>query len=123
MPPRHRSRKSPGAQPLTGQRDQYLALMVGQGAADAAGLLSLSLHWPGGKQSPNFASKRSAFSCDQPGCALPTTFQPPAQGGLPGARRALPSTVSTSTSVTPGARSPTTVTDLPTYALSGCLSP
>ncbi len=27
MPPHRRSRKSPGAQPLTSQRDQYLALM------------------------------------------------------------------------------------------------
>lgn len=38
-----------------------------QGAEDAAGLFGFSLHRPGGKQSPNFALKRSAFSCDQPG--------------------------------------------------------
>lgn len=38
-----------------------------QGAAEAAGLFGFSLHWPGGKQSPNFALKRSAFCCDQPG--------------------------------------------------------
>ncbi len=35
MPPLHRSRKSPGAQPLTAQRDQYLALMR-QGMSNAA---------------------------------------------------------------------------------------
>jgi IS30 family transposase len=35
MPPHHRSRKSPGAKPLTSQRDQYLALMK-QGMSNAA---------------------------------------------------------------------------------------
>ena len=35
MPLHHRSRKSPGAQPLTSQRDQYLALMR-QGLSNAA---------------------------------------------------------------------------------------
>ena len=35
MPPHHRSRKSPGAKPLTSQRDQYRALMR-QGLSNAA---------------------------------------------------------------------------------------
>ena len=35
MPPHHRSRKSPGAQPLTSQRDQYRALMR-EGMSNAA---------------------------------------------------------------------------------------
>ena len=35
MPPQHRSRKSPGAQPLTSQRDQYRALMR-EGLSNAA---------------------------------------------------------------------------------------
>jgi len=35
VPPPHRSRKSPGAQPLTSQRDQYLALMR-EGMSNAA---------------------------------------------------------------------------------------
>jgi len=50
------------------------------------------LQCPGGKQSPNLALNRSAFACDQPGWRSPTRFQPPAHGGLPGARRAVPST-------------------------------
>ncbi len=40
---------------------------VRHGAVVAAGLFGLSLHVPGGKQSPNFALKRSAFTFDQPG--------------------------------------------------------
>jgi len=35
VPPHHRSRKSPGAQPLTSQRDQYRALMR-EGMSNAA---------------------------------------------------------------------------------------
>ena len=35
MPPHHRSRKSPGAQPLTSHRDQYRALMR-EGMSNAA---------------------------------------------------------------------------------------
>ena len=51
----------------------------------------------------------------QPGCVGPTTHGPPAHGGLPGARIAVPLTVSTSSSVAPAsALDPTIVTDLPT---------
>src|SRR3954470_13664675 len=83
----------------------------------------LSLHWPGGEQPPDFALSFAALSCDQPGCAFPTTFQPPAHGGLPGSRSVLPSTVRTSTSVEPAAVSPVIFTDLPAYALRGYASP
>jgi hypothetical protein len=74
----------------------------------------LSLHWPGGKQPPNFALKRSSFSCDHPGCACPTRFQPPAQGGLPSPRRGVPFTALTSISLESAAFSPLIVTDRPT---------
>ena len=57
------------------------------------------LQCPGGQQPPfaaafaaNLAFIRSAFSWLQPGWLLPTTFQPPAHGGLPAARMAVPST-------------------------------
>src|SRR3954470_720324 len=89
----------------------------------AVGAGALSLHWPGGKQWPNLALSLSALSCDQPGCSFPTTFQPPAHGGLPGSRSVLPSTVRTSTSVEPVGLSPVIVTDLPAYGASGYASP
>src|SRR5258706_11486038 len=92
-------------------------------AGDAAGAVSAFLHWPGGKHPPNFALNLSAFSWDQPGCADPTTFQPPAHGGLPGSRITVPSTVRTSTSVDPVCVSPVTVTVLPANFASGLLAP
>ena len=43
MPSLHRSRKAPGAQPLTSQRDQYLALMrVGIGNAEASRIVGVN---------------------------------------------------------------------------------
>lgn len=43
MPPQHRSRKSPGAKPLTSQRDQYLALMrQGIGNAEASRVVGVN---------------------------------------------------------------------------------
>jgi len=43
VPPHRRSRKSPGAQPLTSQRDQYLALMrEGMGNAEASRIVGVN---------------------------------------------------------------------------------
>src|SRR5688572_3475239 len=94
-------------------------------------LAGLSLHWPGGKQSvPSawalsaaLACQRSHFSWVQPGCRSPTRFQPPAQGGLPAARRRVPLTASTSTSSSPGRCEPVIVTRSPTKGFSGLLAP
>src|SRR5688572_5867415 len=87
------------------------------------GAVSACLQWPGGQQSPNFALNLSALAWDQPGCFSPTAFQPPAQGGLPGARIAVPSTVRTSTSVAPTCVSPVIVTVVPTNFASGLFAP
>src|SRR3954462_9946917 len=69
---------------------------------------------------PGFPSAIHGF---QPGWVGPTTHGPPGHGGLPAARIAFPSTVSTSSSVEPSWVDPATVTDLPANALSGFLSP
>src|SRR6187402_2602862 len=82
------------------------------------------LSWPGAPSLPRpLPVALSTFHRAQPGCFGPTTFQPPAQGGLPGSRIAVPSIASTSTSVEPSSCSPSIFTVLPTVFASGLASP
>jgi hypothetical protein len=77
---------------------------------------AFALPWPW----PGFPPAIHGF---QPGWVGPTRQGPPAHGGLPAARIAVPLTVSTSSSDEPSCVEPATFTDLPTNALSGFLSP
>ena len=65
----------------------------------------------------------AAFQAFQPGCFEPTSFGPPAQGGRPGWRTAVPSIDRTSISLELPSTSPVTSWTPPAFEASGLFAP